>query len=88
MLNRQFRPTPESTSLFQTWQFALLPPISILCVLHRSPVIDKVYGIEVSIEDGQVFRGLRAGKDRILLALTQLLKRKKQADIDGDESEN
>ena len=88
MLNRQFRPIPEGTALFQTWQFALVPPISILCVLHRSPVVDKAYGIEVSIEDGQVFRGLRAGKDRVLLALKQLRKHRKQADIDEDQREN
>ena len=88
MLNRQFRPTPECTALFQTWQFALVPPISVLCVLHRSPVVDKAYGIEVSVEDSQVFRALRAGKDCVLLALKHLRKRKKTADIDGDESEN
>ena len=30
MLNCQFQPTPEGTALFQTWQFALVPPISVL----------------------------------------------------------
>lgn len=88
MVNRRFRPTPEGTALFQTWQFALVPSISVLCVLHRSPIVGTAHDIEVSVEDSQIFRGLRAGKDRVLLALKQLRKRKKQADIDGDMSEN
>lgn len=50
--------------------------------------MDKAYGIEISVEDSQVFRGLRAGGDRVLLALKELRKRKKHADIDGDEGEN
>ena len=59
------------TSPFQTRQYGLLVPNSILCALAHTPAISN-NRLEVSIEDCQLFRGLRAGK---LRTLKQLRKR-------------
>jgi hypothetical protein len=82
VINRQFRAVPEATAIFQTHQYTLCSPNAILCLLHRRP--ESVHNhIQVSVEDGQLFRGLRTGKNQVLAA-QKLLRRRKQGDLDGE----
>ena len=65
VINRQFRAVPEATAIFQTHQYTLCSPNTILCLLHHRP--ESVHNhIQVSVEDGQLFRGLRTGETRFL----------------------
>jgi hypothetical protein len=86
VVNRQFQAIPEATAVFQTQQYTLTPPNPILCMLDQLPAMEHNQ-LQVSVGDAQLFRGLRAGKLRVLEALKLLRRRKKQTCIDEHTDE-
>jgi hypothetical protein len=85
MSGHLFRVIPEATAHFFTKQFALLQPISFLCLLSSSPDIPPNSNyLELPLVDLPLFQRLQKGQSRFKNAMTLSRKRTK-ADNGVDE---
>jgi len=83
MYSGLFRVIPEATALFFTKRFALLQPISFLCLLSSSPdTATSSNHLELARADLVLFQTLQAHRTRFESAMTLSRKRKVDEFID------
>lgn len=83
MYSGLFRVIPKATALFFTKRFALLQPISFLCLLSSSPdTVTNSSHLELARADFMLFQMLQAHRTRLESAMTLLRKRKTDEFID------
>jgi hypothetical protein len=77
--NGHFRFVTESTSIFQTKHFKILPSIHFLTLLSKEPRVD-LFGLTLSREDQMLFLELQAEQSKFEAAMKSFRQRQKDAD--------